>query len=162
MAKVGDSIIRKGYIPIACDMRGAISWKGEYLHNFWMWNRQHMESKDGKRLIQTIRVTELKEAALKYWRDKWVPVEPIDEEFLRRMEQALRDHRGLKRQGVKFPEGAFLEMPEPIEDMLAGEGALPRAPEKLVPAEPAPAVVSGGSKRGAESPAVRRKKPKKA
>lgn len=153
MAKVGDSIIKKGYIPIACDMRGAISWKGEYLHDFWMWNRQHMESKDGKRLIQTIRVTELKEAALKYWRDKWVPVLPIDEEFLRRMEQALRDHRGLKRQGVKFPEGAFLEMPEPIEDMLEGMGALPHANEK-----PAPT----GSRRKAGTTAVRRKKTKKA
>jgi hypothetical protein len=153
MAKVGDSIIKKGYIPIACDMRGAISWKGEYLHDFWMWNRQHMESKDGKRLIQTIRVTELKEAALKYWRDKWVPVLPIDEEFLRRMEQALRDHRGLKRQGVKFPEGAFLEMPEPIEDMLEGIGALPHVHEKPAPTD---------SKRKAGTTAVRRKKTKKA
>ncbi len=136
MAKVGDSIMKKGYIPIACDTRGAISWRGEYLHDFWMWNRQHMESKDGKRLIQTIRVTELKEAALRYWRDKWVPVEPVDEEFLRRMEQALRGHKGLRRQGVKFPEGEFLVMPEPIEDMVEGGSAAPGADEKAGPSAP--------------------------
>jgi hypothetical protein len=69
------------------------------------------------------------------------------------MEQALRDHRGLKRQGVKFPEGAFLEMPEPIEDMLEGIGALPHAHEKPAPTD---------SKRKAGTTAVRRKKTKKA
>ena len=114
MSGMTESIMKRGYMPLAFDTRGAISWQGEYLHDFWMWNRQFMEYAGGIKHAQTVRVMELGEAALRYWRDRWVPLKPVDGAFLRRLEDALRNHAGLKAEGARFPEGAFLEMPEDI------------------------------------------------
>lgn len=105
---------RKGYVPLAVNEYGGIGWQGEGLDDFWMWNRQYIESEDGRRLLQTVKVTELKEAAMRYWRDGWLPVRPIGEDLLRRMEDTLRGHRGLRLAGVSFPEGSFLKQPEPV------------------------------------------------
>ena len=114
--------LRNGFYHLAADMRGGIAWQGEILRDFWMWNRQFTENKDGSRVIQTVRVMDLKEAAIRYWRDKWVPLVPVDEDFLRRMEATLRAHRGLRDLGVTFPAGEFLSMPDPIpEDALCDE-----------------------------------------
>lgn len=114
MGGLTESIMKRGYIPLAFDTRGSISWQGEYLHDFWMWNRQFMEYAGGTRHIQTVKIIELGEAALRYWRNSWVPIKPVDGAFLRRLEDALRNHAGLRADGVRFPEGAFLEMPETI------------------------------------------------
>lgn len=102
---------KNGYIPLAANRYGGIFWQGEGLKDFWMWNRQYITTEDGSRVMQTVRVGELKEAALRCWRDGWVPVSPVDDEFVRRMEDALRRHQGLKKEGVTFPEGTFLEVP---------------------------------------------------
>lgn len=139
-----DSFLRRGYTPLACNRYAGIAWQGEYLKDFWMWNRQIAEYRGGVRRIETVRVTDLKEAAMRYWRDRWVPLKPISEDLLRRMEAALRAHRGLRKEGVALPHGEFLRMPEPIpeefmgpevkahlgmvscpEDVLEREGALP-------------------------------------
>lgn len=120
MSAITESIFKKGYIPLACDGRGAIAWRGEYIKGFWMWNRQFTRYRGGIRHIQTIKVEELKEAALRYWRDGWVPVKPVDEPVLRRLEEALRCHQGLKKEGVKFPDGPFLQLPEAIPEEHLG------------------------------------------
>jgi len=114
MTITANTFSKKGYIPLACSRHAGVAWQGESLGEFWMWNRQFTEYEGGIKRIQTVKVTELKEAALRYWRDKWVPVRPIDEALLRRMENTLRRHRGLMAQGVTFPDGQFLSMPEPI------------------------------------------------
>lgn len=111
---------KKGYFPLALNRYAGIAWQGEYLKDFWMWNRQFNEEKGNRRHIQTVRVTELKDAALRFWRDGWIPVKPIDEGMLRRMEQALRCHRGLKAEGVRFPDTDFLKMPEEIPECHYG------------------------------------------
>jgi len=85
-----------------------------------MWNRQYTEYSGGVRLIQTVRLTDLKEAALRYWRDKWVPLKQPSPELLRRMEDCLRAHRGLRDAGVTFQEGSFLLPTEPIPEELMG------------------------------------------
>lgn len=120
MSSIAEKIVKKGYIPLSCDMRGGISWQGEYLPDFWMWNRQFTEHGGGAKYIQTVRVTELKEAALRLWRDKWIPLKPIDEDLLRRMEEALRRHKGLRNRGEVFPDTPFLEMPDPIDEKFCG------------------------------------------
>ncbi len=119
----GTALPRKdGFYHLAADLRGGIAWQGELLRDFWMWNRQYTEYRGGVRLIQTVRVTDLKEAAIRYWRDRWVPLKPVDEDLLRRMEACLRAHRGLRDAGVRFPDTEFLTMPEPIpEESLGGE-----------------------------------------
>lgn len=99
---------------MACNRYAGIAWHGEYLRDFWMWNGQYIEYKNGIKYIQTVKVDTLKEAALKYWRDGWVPVKEIDEHFLRRLEQSLREHPGLKKEGVRFPDTPFLKAPEKI------------------------------------------------
>ncbi len=103
------TFLDKGYVPIACNSSAGIAWQGEHLDDFWMWNRQYMEDLSGRRTIQTVRVSTVKEAALRCWKDGWVAVKPLDEVLLRRMEVALRGHRGLKREGIIFPEGPFLK-----------------------------------------------------
>lgn len=113
------SFLKKGYIPLTCNRYAGIAWQGDYLHDFWMWNGQFTE-KEGARVIQSVKVVALKEAALRYWRDRWVPLKPIDGAFLQRMEGALRSHQGLKREGIIFPDAPFLEMPEPIDAALMG------------------------------------------
>lgn len=110
-----DNFIKKGFTPLACNKYAGIAWQGELLKNFWMWNRVISDS-GGVKYIQTIKVTDLKEAAIRYWRDNWVPVVDIDEAMLRRMENALRAHKGLKAQGNTFPDGPFLSMPESLPD----------------------------------------------
>lgn len=114
MAITVDSFLKRGYVPLACNQYAGIAWQGEYLKDFWMWNRQYAEYRGGVKYIQTVKVTDLKEAALRYWRDGWVPVKPVDECFLRMMEKALRGHRGLKKNGVKLPDNDFLRMHEEI------------------------------------------------
>ncbi len=136
--------LKKGFYHLAADVRGGIAWQGELLRDFWMWNRQYTEYKGGLRLIQTVRVTDLKEAAIRYWRDKWVPLRPVDKDLLRRMEDCLRTHRGLRDAGVTFPPGEFLTMPEPIPEESLGDEVrsymgLPPAKKKGSGKRPAPA-----------------------
>ena len=88
-----------------------MSWQGEHLGEFWMWNGQLTRCHE-KTSIQTVKVTDLKEAAIRCWRDKWVPLK-WDSVLLRRMEACLRSHRGLQKQGMVFPDEPFL--PEPVE-----------------------------------------------
>lgn len=102
------TFLEKGYIPIACNTSAGIAWQGEHLDDFWMWNRQYMDDSNGCRTIQTVRVSTVKEAALRCWKDGWVAVKPLDERLVKRMESALREHRGLKCEGVSFPDGPFL------------------------------------------------------
>ncbi|MFQ5465706.1 MAG: hypothetical protein ACE5EI_07240 [Thermodesulfobacteriota bacterium] len=116
------ALVKKGYIPLAMNEYGGISWQGERIDELWMWNRQFNVLEDGTRTIQTARVTELKEAALRYWRDGWVPVGPVDDGLLRRMEDALRSHQGLRRAGVSFPGGRFLGPPEEIPEEFKPAG----------------------------------------
>ncbi|MBI5810364.1 MAG: hypothetical protein HZB21_04155 [Deltaproteobacteria bacterium] len=85
-----------------------------------MWNGQFTERMGEIRHIQTVKVTELKEAAIRLWRDGWVPIKPVHEDILRRMERALRRHKGLKGQGIIFPDTPFLEAPEPIDEKFFG------------------------------------------
>lgn len=106
------TFLDKGYVPIACNSSAGIAWQGEHLDDFWMWNRQYMEDQSGRRTMQTVKVSTVKEAALRCWKDRWVAVKPIDEILLRRMEAALRGHRGLKSEGIIFPEGPFLKEEE--------------------------------------------------
>jgi len=114
--------MKRGYIPLTCNSYAGIAWQGEYLPEFWMWNGCFTSSEDGSRYIETVRVSELKEAALRLWRDGWVPLRPVDGALLRRMEQALRAHRGLREQGAEFPDGPFLDAPAPVpEEHLSPE-----------------------------------------
>jgi hypothetical protein len=108
------SFMRRGYVPLACNRYAGIAWQGEYVPDLWMWNRQYTEYRGGVRHIQTVKVNDLKDAALRYWRDGWVPLKPVDGKLLRRMEEALRRHRGLKQEGVRFPDTPFLDAPEEI------------------------------------------------
>ena len=124
MAQVVQAMLKKGYIPIAGGEHAAIGWQGEMLEDFWMWNRKFTEYEGGLRRIVTVRVTELKKASLHYWRDGWVPIKEISEEFLRRMEGALREHPGLRLNGVKVPEGEFLEVQESIPRECMGPEVL--------------------------------------
>lgn len=105
-----NSFIKKGYVPLAVNRYAGIAWQGEYLKDFWMWNGRYIEDGAGAEVLQTFRVSTVKEAALRYWKDGWTPLKPIDEDFLRKLEQALRSHRGLKAEGVRFPDMPFLEM----------------------------------------------------
>ncbi|MBI5826702.1 MAG: hypothetical protein HZB84_09695 [Deltaproteobacteria bacterium] len=120
MAITVDSFLKRGYVPLACNQYAGVAWRGEYLKDFWMWNRQYAEYSGGVKYIQTIKVTDLKEAAFRYWRDGWVPLKPVDEGLLRMMEKALRGHRGLKKNGVKLPDNDFLKMPEEIPEKYLG------------------------------------------
>jgi len=115
-----DSFIKRGYTPLACNKYAGIAWQGEALQDFWMWNGQVTEYEGGVKRAQTVRVGDLKEAAVRYWRDRWVPLKPVGEELLRRMEGALRKHAGLKGEGVNFPDGEFLRHREPVPEELMG------------------------------------------
>ncbi len=112
MAGVLQQMIKKGYMPLAGNEFAAIGFEGNALNDFWMWTKSYIETAGGEKVKKTVKVESLKEAALHYWRDRWLPVEPIDEDFLLDMENALRSHIGLKREGIRFPDGEFLEMPE--------------------------------------------------
>lgn len=105
------SLLKKGFTPLAANAYAAVSWQGEVLRDFWMWNGQVSEGPSGK-FIQTIQVSDLKEASVRFWRDRWVPLR-WDETLIRRMEECLRVHRGLKKQGVVFPDTPFLLPPAP-------------------------------------------------
>jgi len=107
------SYIKRGYIPLAVNRYAAVAWQGEPLHDFWMWNRQFIEDKSGAKSIQTLKVSDLREAAIRHYRDGWLPVRPIDAELLRRMEAALRKCGAVKGEG--FSEG-FLDRPEPLPE----------------------------------------------
>lgn len=120
MAITVESFLKRGYVPLACNQYAGVAWRGECLKDFWMWNRQYAEYSGNVKYIETIKVTDLKEAALRYWRDGWVPLRPVDEGLLRMMEKALRAHRGLKKNGVKFPDNDFLKMPEEIPEKYLG------------------------------------------
>lgn len=108
------TFLDKGYIPIACNSSAGIAWQGDHLDDFWMWNRQYMEDGNGRRTIQTVKVSNVKEAAIRCWKDGWVAVRPLDEALAKRMEDALREHRGFKREGVSFPDGPFLNRTEKV------------------------------------------------
>lgn len=95
---------------------------GVKLENFHMWTRKITEYKNGQKQMRTVRVNLLREAAFHYWKDSWVPIDPISEEFLRSMEQALRTHPGLHLQNVQFPDGGFLEMPQALPENLLMPG----------------------------------------
>lgn len=114
MTLTASSFIKKGYIPLACNRYAGIAWQGEPLSDFWMWNRQYAVGADGSGKIQTVKVTDIMEAALRYWKDGWVPLKPVDDNTLVRMEAALREHRGLKKEGHNFPDTRFLKDPEEI------------------------------------------------
>lgn len=111
---INDAMREKGYIPLVTGELIGIGWQGEALQDFWMWNGKFTEYEGGIKHICTVKVRELKEAAVHYWRDKWVPLRPIDGDLLRRMEGTLREHQGLKKEGVVFPDGIFLKPPEKI------------------------------------------------
>jgi len=115
-----DSFVRRGYTPLACNKYAGIAWQGEFIKDFWMWNGQVTEYEGGVKRIQTVKVGDLKEAALRYWRDRWVPLKRVDDELLRRMEGALRAHGGLKSEGVAFPDGEFLRRSQPVPEELMG------------------------------------------
>ena len=106
------SLLKKGFTPLAANRFAAVSWQGEPLSEFWMWNGQITHGKQGPS-IQTVKVTDLKEAAIRCWRDKWVPLR-WDSALLRRMEASLRAHRGLQKQGMVFPDAPFLPDPDEI------------------------------------------------
>ncbi len=112
--------IKRGYTPLACNGLAGIAWEGEFLADFWMWNRQFSVDDNGARFIQTVQVTDLTQAALRYWKDGWVPIKPVDDAFLRRMEAALRRHKGLKRPGQTLPDTPFLRLPDRIPDEYIG------------------------------------------
>ncbi|MBW7957852.1 MAG: hypothetical protein H3C68_08180 [Deltaproteobacteria bacterium] len=115
MALHPGALKEKGYITIAFSNHASIAWQGEHIKDLWMWTGQYVNGSGGKRSLQTVRVRELKEAALKYWKDGWVPLK-LDSGLLLRMEGALRQHKGLKAAGVSFPEGRFLPEPSEIPD----------------------------------------------
>lgn len=104
--------MKKGFTPLAVNRFAAVSWKGEPLGEFWMWNGQFTQGEQGM-YIQTVKVTDLREAAVRCWRDKWVPLK-WDSALLRRMEASLRSHRGLKAQGAVFQDAPFLPDPDEI------------------------------------------------
>lgn len=112
--------IKRGYTPLACNGLAGIAWEGEFLPDFWMWNRQFSVDADNGSVIQTVQVTDLTQAALRYWKDGWVPIKPVDDTFLRRMEAALRKHKGLKRDGQALPDTPFLRPPDGIPDEYLG------------------------------------------
>lgn len=114
MAGVTEAMLEKGYIPLAGSELGGIGWQGVLLKDFWMWNRKFNEFEGGIRHIRTVKVGELKEAALHCWRDGWVPLRPVSKEMLRKMETVLRAHPGLKGKGIKVPDGEFLKETEKI------------------------------------------------
>ncbi len=115
-----DAFLKKGYIPLSLNSLAGIAWQGELIRDFWMWNRQYTEYKGGIKYIQTVKVSDLKEAAVRFWRDGWVPLKPVSDGLLRRMEAALREHRGIKKEGIKFPDRNFLETPAPIPEEHLG------------------------------------------
>ncbi|MBI1913047.1 MAG: hypothetical protein HYS21_13755 [Deltaproteobacteria bacterium] len=115
-----NSYLKKGYIPLACNSYAGIAWQGDYINDLWMWNGKYTEYEGGIKHIQTIRVISIKDAALRYWRDNWVPLKGPDESLLRRLEQALREHPGLKKERVKFPDTPFLNKTEPIPEEFFG------------------------------------------
>lgn len=119
------TFLDKGYVPIACNSSAGIAWQGEHLDDFWMWNRQYMKDRSGQLTMQTVKVSTVKEAAIRCWKDRWVAVKPIDEILLRRMEAALRGHRGLKSEGIIFPEGPFLK-----EEAIAADEVRKERPDK--------------------------------
>ncbi len=114
MSGVAEAMVRKGYTPLAAARDIGIGWQGERLYDFWMWNGKYSEYEGGIKFIRTVKVNDLKEAALHFWRDGWVPLLPISDSLLRRMESALREHKGLSSQGLRVPDGEFLKKPEAI------------------------------------------------
>ena len=101
--------MKKGFTPLVANRYAAVSWQGEALRDFWMWNGQVSDGQTG-RSLQTVMVSDLKEASVRFWRDKWVPLK-WDALLLRRMGACLRGHSGFKKQGIVFPDTPFL--PEP-------------------------------------------------
>ena len=107
------SYIKRGYIPLAVNRYAGIAWQGEPLQDFWMWNRQFIEEAGGGKVLQTVRVNNIKEAAKRYYCDGWTPIKKIDKAFLRRMEAVLRRCSNLRD---KLPQGEFLKVPEGLPE----------------------------------------------
>jgi hypothetical protein len=147
MAGVTEKMIKKGYIPLAATELAGIGWRGEHLNDFWMWNKKFNEFEGGIKHIRTVKVSELKEAALHYWRDGWVPLRPLSTKMLRKMEAALRTYTGLKDSSIEIPDGEFLKEAEhiPLEfigpelraylDLPDGPDPGPLVPKELVASE---------------------------
>ena len=126
---------QKGYFPMTVAGGIVTSHQGAVLKDFHMWTRKLYEYEDGTKQIRTAQVIELKEAALHYWRDGWVPTKPIEEDLLRLFENELRNHGGLKREGYNFSDSSFLEMPAEIPAEYALPGAEINSPLKGQPTE---------------------------
>lgn len=116
MALDPGALKEKGYMPIAYNGYASIAWQGELANDLWMWTGQYIQGPAGRMSLQTVRIRELKEAALRYWRDGWVPLK-WDQGLFQKMEYALREHKGLKAAGVSFPEGRFLPDPKELPDI---------------------------------------------
>lgn len=155
MSDLSEAMLQKGYIPLAATELTGIGWQGELVEDFWMWNRKFNEFEGGIKHIRTVKVAELKEAAIHYWRDGWIPLRPLSNKTLRRMEAVLRAHPGLK--GVQIPEGEFLEKAANIPlDYIGPEVRvfldLPLGPElgNLVPKEKVDREILASFKEGLE------------
>ncbi|MBI4950033.1 MAG: hypothetical protein HY955_07815 [Deltaproteobacteria bacterium] len=119
MATSIGSYIKRGYIPLAVNRHAGIAWQGEPLHDFWMWNRQFIEEAGGGKVLQTVKVNDIKEAAKRYYCDGWVPIKKIDAGLLRRMEAALRRCSNLRD---KLPQEEFLKDPDPLPEEYLSHG----------------------------------------
>jgi hypothetical protein len=66
------TLLKKGFTPLAANRLAAVSWQGEYLGEFWMWNGQL--NKGGRsQSVQTVKVSDLREAAIRCWRGRSIP-----------------------------------------------------------------------------------------
>ena len=90
--------------------------KEELLVDCWMWNLKFNTFIDGTRQLQTVKAATVKEAATMYFINKYVPIQKIDEAFLRRMENNLRLFYGGEINGLEIPQDEFLQMPAPFPD----------------------------------------------
>lgn len=118
LSMISKKMKEKGYIPLAADNMIGIGWEGTSIENLWMWNRQYVKNAEGKKELKIVKVENLKDAALHFWRDNWVPIERISDVFLREMENSLRNNMGLKKKGIIFPSETFLDRPAKIDKKL--------------------------------------------
>lgn len=118
LSVISKKMKEKGFIPLLSDNLIGIGWEGTSLDNFWMWNRQYMKNEEGNKELKIVKVGNLKDAALHFWRDNWVPIERISDGLLREMENSLRNNIGLKKKGIVFPNDEFLERPKKIDKKL--------------------------------------------
>ncbi len=117
MSGISESYVDRGYTPLMDAGNIGMGFQGVRIKDLWMWTGKCTEFADGSKMIKTSKVTDLKEAALHIFKDGWIPVEPLSDETLRSMENALRGHRGL----TNVPAGPFLTNREiPSELLMPG------------------------------------------